>query len=151
MDTGTMIQKKSDDQRRSEKDIERENNGRALELLEKDLSESIKLCEAMDELNHNFAWISFQNILIQPARARVREQIEQLNEKLGKASIPKGEKGHLEMNDTEKQQAIQQIIYNNAFLETLQVMCDFEHLIKMNRAEQAKLKIRIKDLEKRSK
>ena len=149
MDTGTMIQKKSDDQRRSEKEIERENNGRALELLEKDLSESIKLCEAMDELNHNFAWISFQNILIQPARARVWEQIEQLNEKLGKASIPKGEKGHLEMNDTEKQQAIQQIIYNNAFLETLQITCDFEHLIKMNRAEQAKLKIRIKDLEKK--
>ena len=144
-----MIQKKSDDQRRSEKEIERENNGRALELLEKDLSESIKLCEAMDELNHNFAWISFQNILIQPARARVWEQIEQLNEKLGKASIPKGEKGHLEMNDTEKQQAIQQIIYNNAFLETLQITCDFEHLIKMNRAEQAKLKIRIKDLEKK--
>ena len=50
---------------------------------------------------------------------------------------------------TEKQQAIQQIIYNNAFLETLQITCDFEHLIKMNRAEQAKLKIRIKDLEKK--
>jgi len=151
MDTGTMIQGEVNRQRKNQEELDSEGKGRALEKLEKDLSESMKLCDAMNELQHNFAWISFQNILIQPARARVRAQIEELNEKLGKASIPKGEKGHLDMTDIEKQGVVSQLIYNNAFLETLQVMCDFEHLIKMNKAEQAKLKIRIQELEKRSK
>ncbi len=136
MDIGTQIQDKADHDSNDAARQRKSELNRALMVVETDLAEAVRLCEALKELEHNHSWITFQNILIQPALVKVRMEIEGLNRELGKKDVVPDEKNKISA----------QLIYDNSFYEVLMVMCDFEHIRKDNENRQKLLQGRIKEL-----
>jgi hypothetical protein len=129
MDIGTSVQRKVDSEEEKRKEAEENDLGRALIRVEADLGEAMKLTDSLAELENHHAWLNFYNILLRPAREKVVKEIQEIQKDL--------------KNHPEK---VTQLVYNQAFLEVLTIMCDFENLRKDNLNHQKQLKVRIQEL-----
>jgi hypothetical protein len=138
MDIGTDVQRKFDNDDASRNKEARREMERALMTVEADLTEAVRLCDALKELEDFHAWVTFRNIILSPSLTKVRKEIEDLNRELGKKDV----------KPEEKQKISAQLIYDNSFYEILLLMSDFEHIRKDNQNKQKLLQSRIKELNK---
>jgi len=134
MDIGLHVQGEVEKEEKERLDREGDENAIVLSKLTADLNEAIKLTDSLKGLEDNNDWLTLQRILIQPALVKFKKEISKLNETL---------KDHPEN--------VSQLIYNNAFLEVLTVMSDFEAIRKNNQKQQKVLQVKIKELQKKTK
>ena len=99
--------------------------------VEADLLEATTLTDCLKELEDDRNWYNFQRILIKPAIEKVKKEISEMNKRLAK-----------------EPEIVTQLVYNNAFLEVLTVMSDFEGIRKNNVEKQKSLQSRLKELQK---
>ena len=127
MDTGNIVRKQA------EKDEVASGEGSTKEInqLHADLRDVAQIAEAMTKLEDDHSWLTFQRILIEPSKERVKKEIERLTKDL--RNSPNN---------------VSQIVYNEAFLEVLIVMSDFPKLRKKYVTEQQRIQERLKQLNK---
>lgn len=129
MDTGNIVRKHAEKEDTSGGDFTREVN-----QLHADLRDVAQIAEAMAKLEDDHSWLTFQRVLIEPTRERVKRDIERLTK---------------ELKDSPNN--VSQIVYNEAFLEVLIVMSDFSKLRKKYAMEQQRIQERLKQLQKGNK
>ena len=126
MDTGKIVRDHAE-----KGDASGEGSTKELNQLHADLRDVAQIAEAMTKLEDDHSWLTFQRILIEPSKERVKKEIERLTKDL--RNSPNN---------------VSQIVYNEAFLEVLIVMSDFPKLRKKYVTEQQRIQERLKQLNK---